>query len=753
MSNSQPAREKNTQDVIELKDLINMLWPRKWLIFGCVVIALLIGAAICKARIPVYQSNTLISVSGNSNNSLMSSLMGQSSSSPMSMLGGDSAMIASEQSIVTSRSVLEPTIKQLHLDVILTPDYFPIFGHKIALNYDKQNYTNQIAKPWLGMNSYNWGGSSLDLKNFSVKPYWQNKIFKIIYQGNDHYTLIDPKGTSLATGTTGIPLTLNANQYNAITLTISSITANAGAVFYIKQIPTEMALKSLADAIKVSPTGQFANTLNVTLNNASSEKAAAILNTIGFYIVNSSVKQTALQAAEALKFLKKRVPDAEKQLNIAETNYNEYRTKSGHVSLSAQTKMILNSIATAEAQLTQAQMQRAELESQYVKNSLPLQQIDAGIAQYQQQIDRLNQQLRNTPDADQKLVDLTRDATIKNTIYTSLLMNIQRYELVKATTLGTITIIDHADVPFLAINVPAALVLLIAIVLGLLISFMIIFTQHYLRKGVEDTHFVENTLGIPVIATLFDSTEQRRQKRRFDRKLQPELQLMSELDPQSLISESIRSLRTNILFKLTSAKGNIISISGPSPNIGKSFVSANLAHSLAEIGKRVLLIDADARRGDLYHYFKGPHKPGFTDLLMGMVTPEVCVQKTRFAQLDFLPTGSNSHNHAELLMAPSCQTELQAFSAQYDIIIIDTAPILALTDAAILASHATLRLMILGYGQHTEKQLEVALNHFKKVNQTIDGAVFNLIPLKSNKIYDYAQQYYRYDYRSDKSKK
>jgi len=345
-------------------------------------------------------------------------------------------------------------------------------------------------------------------------------------------------------------------------------------------------------------------------------------------------------------------------------------------------------------------------------------------------------------------INLSRNVAIQNKLYMSLLNEVQQYELMQAGTISQLNVIDEASVPYASQQKPASKIIGIAGALGFLLSIAYIFLRQYLWKGIEDPDVVEARYNLPVIGSLHDSKLQLKQAQQLVKHQIKNLKLLSELDPHDLTVEGLRSLRTNLLFELPKRENNIITVSGPVPNIGKSFTAANLAQIMADANKKVLLVDADIRKGDLHHYFLAKRSPGLSELIRGKVDMEKAIYHTRVKGLDFLPTGQFPTKHAELLMNKRTKELLQALSKNYDMVIIDTAPLLAVTDAILLCKHAATKLMVLGYAKHDHKEIQLTIDRMKKGGVDLSGFIFNRVKV-SHTYYGNKYKYkYKYEYRN-----
>ena len=198
------------------------------------------------------------------------------------------------------------------------------------------------------------------------------------------------------------------------------------------------------------------------------------------------------------------------------------------------------------------------------------------------------------------------------------------------------------------------------------------------------------------------------------------------------------------------ASNNVIALGAPAPAVGKSFVSVNLAHLLASAGRRVLLVDGDLRRGRLHRYFSLDRGPGLSDVVSGSVPLEEALRPSGVDRLDVLSTGRIPPNPAELLASHRFQHLLAAVSKRYDLVLVDTPPVLAVTDPALVARHAGVNLLVLRAGAHSIQEIALATKHLSQSGVRVQGAILNEVKEMRGR-YGRAGRYYRYEYRSDPS--
>jgi len=224
--------------------------------------------------------------------------------------------------------------------------------------------------------------------------------------------------------------------------------------------------------------------------------------------------------------------------------------------------------------------------------------------------------------------------------------------------------------------------------------------------------------------------------------------LLVKTHPFDRSVEGLRGLRATLQFGLIDVPNRVIAFTSPAPAVGKSVLCANLAALFAESGKRVLLIDADLRRGRLAQYFgRSPHG-GLTELLTGQVDLNVAAQTTGVAGLHFIAAGAYPPNPSEILASSRFSEVLKRFSEEFDLVIVDTPPLLAVADAAIIANIAGATVLVMRAGAHTERNISASLKKLQRARARLIGGVMNAVPVKRNAMsgtYDYA---YAYTYTS-----
>lgn len=271
------------------------------------------------------------------------------------------------------------------------------------------------------------------------------------------------------------------------------------------------------------------------------------------------------------------------------------------------------------------------------------------------------------------------------------------------------------------------------------------FTRKALSGGVEDPDLVEKQVGVPVYAIVAHSKQQ---ERLFKKMKAGEVAhgVLAITHHEDASIESIRNLRTMLHFGMIDAKNNVILIAGPSPTVGKSFISVNLAAVLASANKKVLLIDGDLRKGHLHQYLGLKRERGLSEIVSGLIKIGEAIHKTSIEGLDLIPTGKLPPNPAELLLHKRFADCLNVPSPDYDYIIIDSPPILAVTDASIIGQLAGATLMVVKAGAHPMREIGQSAKRLQQMGVNLRGVLFNDMDISSRR-YGAGKYSYQYVYK------
>jgi tyrosine-protein kinase Etk/Wzc len=270
-----------------------------------------------------------------------------------------------------------------------------------------------------------------------------------------------------------------------------------------------------------------------------------------------------------------------------------------------------------------------------------------------------------------------------------------------------------------------------------------------MRVAVEDPDTIEKRLRLPVLASIPHSKAEHalgtRRRPRPGEMLKPGLLALAQPDDEAV--EALRSLRATLHFAMLDARHRSVLITGPSQDIGKSFISKNLAAVLAQSGQRVVLVDADLRKGHIHKEFGVERDVGVSEYVAGGHSLEAVVRATGLENLSLVTTGRLPPHPSELLMHPRFVALLQALEERFDLLVIDAPPVLAVADAAIVGRHAGTTLVVARAGRHPVRELEQTVKRMAQAGIAVSGIVFNDLDLNRQRYrYGQAGYVYRYSY-------
>ncbi|MDK9684926.1 polysaccharide biosynthesis tyrosine autokinase [Pseudoalteromonas shioyasakiensis] len=731
--------QEQTAQEIDLMALLGALIDRKYFIAAITAVFMALGVLYAVFATPVYQATAMIQVEdGGASVPGFDDMAG--------MFESTSAAVT-EIELLKSRSVIGEAVDTLKLDIIAEPKQFPVIGNRAFRKFTPME-AGDLADPSLGASSYAWGGESIDVFRFDVPRSAIGAGFTLVAgEGTDKnksFTLLNEDDEIVLQGKVGEELT--NGKFN---LTIRSLIARAGTEFTLVRKDRLNTILDLQAAIGASEKGKDSGIINLSLQSESTQFAEKVLDKVAAIYVRRNVERNSAEAQKSLEFLEVQLPEVKKQLEYAEQRFNDYQIKRQSINITLETQGVLEQVVELETKLQELELKRLELSRKF-KDSHPtyqgvLEQIEA----VEKQKQNLVGEVGNLPETQQELLRLKRDVEVSNQIYTLLLSKTQELDIVRAGTVGNVRIIDHAEVnTSKPVKPKKALIVVMATMLGGMLAVAIVLVQKAIHKGVEDPSEIE-ALGLPVYASVPYSDYQDKltgfSKARKG-KDKPK-SILAVDNPADLSIEALRSLRTSLHFAMMEAKNNIIAISGPSPGVGKSFISVNLATVLAQSGKKVLIIDADMRKGYLQTQFGMKWDDGLSDLLSGRLTLEQVTKTSQVQDLDVITRGQIPPNPSELLMHSNFTKLVEQVKDKYDIVIIDTPPILAVTDPAIVSAHTGTTLLVTRFGQNHAREIELTRNRFEQNGIDVKGVVFNGVMRKASNAYGY-YGYYNYEYKS-----
>ncbi|MGU5645753.1 polysaccharide biosynthesis tyrosine autokinase [Aeromonas caviae] len=706
-------------DEIDLGRLLGYLIDGRWWIVCITGFFMMMGVAYALLATPVFKANALLQVEKKASGT---ALLGDMAD----VLGGEQADAAAEIELLTSRMVLGRTVQELHLDTVVIPDFFPLVGRGVS---------RLMGQPY----------PKMAVSRFEVTPELVGVPLTLTLGEDKHFTL-EVEGRVLE-GQVGKLL-----EQDDLTLLLSDVAAQDGQVFTLLKQPVLDVIGELQSGLQVSEKGKNTGIISLALEGEDKGRIRAVLDNISQNYLQQNVLRKTEEAQKSLDFLQTHLPQVKDDLNRSEELLNTYRQQNESVDLSLEAKAALDTMVGIEKQLNELTFREAELQQLYTR------QHPAYIALMEKRQtlintkNNINKSIKRLPKTQQDILRLTRDVQVGQEIFVQLLNKQQELNIMKAGTIGNVRIIDDAAVETRAVKPKKPLIVVLATLLGGMLSVGLILVRAAFHRGVESPEQLEE-MGLSVYATIPYSEDQAKieqQKKKGRKAMALNEALLAARNPADLAMESLRSLRTSLHFAMMEAKNNIIMISGPGPGLGKTFVSTNFAAILVMGGKKVLVIDADLRKGYMQKVMGQEMGAGLSAYLAGQSEMMQVISKTGFDGLDFVCRGAVPPNPSELLMHPRFKALLDWAAEHYDFVIVDSPPILAVTDAAIVGQHVGASLLVARFAKTAVKEVEVAIRRFEQNGVAIKGILLNAVEKKASSYYgNYG--YYQYSY-GDKTK-
>ncbi|WP_371369240.1 polysaccharide biosynthesis tyrosine autokinase [Pseudomonas sp. QL9] len=735
------AMQDHDDDEIDLLSLLGTLIDHKWLIAGITAGFMAVGVAYALLAPPIYRSDAIVQVEAKKPTIPGLSDMGD-------LLGAQSEAITEIQ-LLTSRAVIGKAVDNLKLNIVVKPSRFPLIGGFIARHFQPET-TTEVAAPLFGLSRFGWGGEELKIFQLEVPEVLLEKDLTLIAGENGGFTLLDDDDNVLVEGKVG-----QAYDQNGVKLQVEKLQANPGTHFNVVRERRLTTILDYQDNLNVSETGKESGIISLSLENDEPDRALQVLDEISKLYVRQNVERASAEAASSLEFLRGQLPDVRRDLEKAEDALSSYQTRAKSADISLETKALLDQIVALDTNISELKLQQAEMDRKFTRQHPAYQALQKQIGELTSKQNGLSRKVEGLPATQQELLGLTRDVQVSTAIYTQLLNKAQELDVMRAGAVGNVRIIDTADVDTTKpVKPKKPLVVLVATLLGLFFAIGLVLLRKALNRGIETPDAIEQ-LGLPVYASIPYSVLQKAEEDKRDKgrgraaKAAPLLAISHSTD---LAIESLRSLRTSLHFAMLEAGNNRLMISGPSPAVGKTFVSSNLAAVIAQTGQRVLLVDVDMRKGYLHKVLNSGEENGLSDLLVKRCDFATAVRTTDIEGFHFIPRGQIPPNPSELLMHPNFTAFLEEASKQFDLVILDTPPLLAVTDAAIVGRQSGTNLIVTRFGLNPAREIDLTIRRFAQNGIELKGAIFNGVEKRASAYYGYGGYgYYHYEYKSDKA--
>ncbi|MDZ6401296.1 polysaccharide biosynthesis tyrosine autokinase [Klebsiella pneumoniae] len=710
------------EDELDLGRLIGEIIDHRKLIVSITAFFTLLALVYVVFSTPIYQADALIQVEQKQGNAILNNLS--------QMLPDSQPQSAPEIALIQSRMILGKTVDDLNLQTIIKKSYFPIFGRGFARLLGENEGSLSISRLYV----HNVGNDSVKLK--------------LTVRDGKHYE-IDFNNKKI-NGYVG-----QLYENDDFSIKVDKMDAKPGSEYNIYYESRLKAISDLQNTLSVADQGKDTGMLTISLTGEDPSIIERIVESISDNYLAQNIARQAAQDAKSLEFLNKQLPQVRSDLDIAEDKLNQYRRKNDSVDLSLEAKSVLDQIVNVDNQLNELTFRESEISQLYTKEHPTYKALMEKRKTLQEEKAKLNKKVSTMPETQQEILRLSRDVESGRAVYMQLLNRQQELSIAKSSAIGNVRIIDNAVTQPKPVKPKKVLIVLLGFVFGGVISICIVLLRVFLRRGIESPEQLEE-LGINVyasvpVAEIISKTASK--KGTFTKKQNDfDKGLLALVNPTDLAIEAIRGLRTSLHFAMMESRNNILMISGASPNAGKTFISSNLAAVISQSGKKVLFIDTDMRKGYAHKLFNVQPENGLSDYLSKRIELEKVIKQTSIAGLEFISRGMIPPNPAELLMHQRMGEFLNWANEHYDMVILDTPPILAVTDAAVIGNYAGTTLLVARFELNTTKEMTIAFKRFDQSGINVKGCILNGIVKKASSYYGYGYHHYGYSYKENMTK-
>ncbi|MFG3737784.1 polysaccharide biosynthesis tyrosine autokinase [Klebsiella pneumoniae] len=705
------------EDELDLGRLIGEIIDHRKLIVSITAFFTLLALVYVVFSTPIYQADALIQVEQKQGNAILNNLS--------QMLPDSQPQSAPEIALIQSRMILGKTVDDLNLQTIIKKSYFPIFGRGFARLLGENEGSLSISRLYV----HNVGNDSVKLK--------------LTVRDGKHYE-IDFNNKKI-NGYVG-----QLYENDDFSIKVDKMDAKPGSEYNIYYESRLKAISDLQNTLSVADQGKDTGMLTISLTGEDPSIIERIVESISDNYLAQNIARQAAQDAKSLEFLNKQLPQVRSDLDIAEDKLNQYRRKNDSVDLSLEAKSVLDQIVNVDNQLNELTFRESEISQLYTKEHPTYKALMEKRKTLQEEKAKLNKKVSTMPETQQEILRLSRDVESGRAVYMQLLNRQQELSIAKSSAIGNVRIIDNAVTQPKPVKPKKVLIVLLGFVFGGVISICIVLLRVFLRRGIESPEQLEE-LGINVyasvpVAEIISKTASK--KGTFTKKQNDfDKGLLALVNPTDLAIEAIRGLRTSLHFAMMESRNNILMISGASPNAGKTFISSNLAAVISQSGKKVLFIDTDMRKGYAHKLFNVQPENGLSDYLSKRIELEKVIKQTSIAGLEFISRGMIPPNPAELLMHQRMGEFLNWANEHYDMVILDTPPILAVTDAAVIGNYAGTTLLVARFELNTTKEMTIAFKRFDQSGINVKGCILDGIVKKASSYYGYGYHHYGYSYK------
>ena len=676
------TKKKEETDIGEyLKEL-----AKNWgIMVPSILLAAILGVFVAMWIRPVYQVDALLQIESKNNKG--AGMMGE-----LGNLFASSSPAETEMELIKSRQVMGAAVEKMRLDLSAEPlnklDRLLHQEGRIDLmnfSYNKDLLPSDFCdEPWHLVAKDSLGNFDLyDYKDSLVLSGEVGKTYHFVYAGD------------------------------SASFGIFKAEVREGQDFAISKYKRLDAIAKFRSAFDVKEKGKKTGILEFSYQDIYPDRGVEVLNEVASSYLRQNVEERNAEAQKTLEFLEKQLPDVKAQMDSSLLNLNTYRNQVGSVDINAETQLVLQRRMRLQQDILALQQKKQEAIRLFHAEHPTVKTLEDQENALKRELAGTSSEVKKLPATQQEVLKLQNEVELTKVMYTSLLNNIQQLRLVSAGEVGSVRVVDFAEQVTKPTKPKKRVILCIALFIGFLFGAMIVSIKSKFSSGVKSSSFIEKETGFTVYAKVPKGNPKGTKGTRP----------LAVVEPDDIAVESLRALRSSLEFSMMDEGGSVIGVSGLIPGVGKSFVSVNLAALFAGLGKRVLLIDADLRKGRLHKEFGIKRSNGLSQVLLREVKVEDVVFKTEVENLFVMPCGNVPANPAELLGSKHYAELIEQFKNDYDLVIVDTPPIMLVTDAALACRVAAQIVMVIEYNKHSIEAIKDGMAQILKGNSSAHASI------------------------------
>jgi tyrosine-protein kinase Etk/Wzc len=689
MENNKMAESAKTiqsiSNSITIAEFAQLLWKKKFLIVLFVIVATMLGATYAMWVRPQFTSDALLQVNVKGTSSKATKAFGE-----MGAVLDLASPADAEIELIKSRMVLSYVVEAEHLYIWTVPVGF----------WDRLMHRE----------------GRMDVDSLRVPEKVRAKRWFAIATGEKTYSILSSEGKVVLDGKEG-EIAFAEYAGDTLAIRVNFMEARKGQKFALIHGTPLKAERALAAGLNVMEKGKQTGIIWVRYSHRYPDRAASILNTIAKTYLRQNVEMRSAEAEKTLEFLEAQLPGVKAKLDSAEKVLADYRYSIGSVDVSGETKAHLDQESQLQRQIMQLEQDRQAAMRLFKAEHPNVQTIVKQQNKLRSELAALKKNAEKMPLTQQEVKRLQEEVSVNNEVYTNMLNNIQQLRVVRAGEVGNVRIVDFAQVEQSQTKPNKSRILMASVVFGFVFGVLFVFLMYVLRNGVKSASEIERETGLSVFAKIPQSSSRLLRKRKSVHHHAPFVLQNAE----DKVSESFRSLQTALAFLMPNPEHSVVLVMGLIPGVGKSFVSMNLAAVVAASGKKVLLIDADMRRGVIH----SRSNFGLVDVLVGKATLDTAAVSKYNDNLFVMNAGKTKLAACELLRSDAMDKLLKEAREKFDMVIVDTPPLNLVTDAELICPLVDFSLFVLHYGRHSMEEIKETVERVKRYSDKPAAIVMN----------------------------